>query len=105
MRAGQLTEKITLQEATISTNSYGANDLVWNDVITTRANVIYTNGNRINDTNEITFAYTVTFVIRSYHKINERMRILYNDKLYRILSIEENRHLQQQKIITELINE
>ena len=89
MRAGQLTEKITLQEATISTNSYGANDLVWNDVLTTRANVIYQNGNRINDTNEITFAYTVTFVIRSYHKINERMRILYNDKLYRILSIED----------------
>ena len=57
MRAGQLTECIKIQKPTVVVDGYGANDVKWIDYIFTRANVTYQNGNRVNDTNEITFAY------------------------------------------------
>ena len=47
----------------------------------------------------------MVFTIRIYHKVDERMRIIWEGKKYRILSIEEDRTLQQLTIKTELINE
>lgn len=104
-RAGLLTECIKIQKPTVAVDGYGANDVKWIDYIFTRANVTYQNGNRVNDTNEITFAYQVSFTVRLYHDIDERMRIIYKDKKYRILSIEESKQIQKLTIRAELINE
>ena len=71
----------------------------------TRAKVTYSSGNRANENNEIVFAYEVIFTVRIYHQITERMRIIWEGRKYRILSIEENKELQQLTIKTELINE
>lgn len=105
VRAGILTEIIKIQKPTVAVDGYGANDIKWHDYITTRANVTYQNGNRVNDTNEVTFAYQVSFTVRLYHDIDERMRIIYRNKKYRILSIEESRQIQKLTIRAELINE
>lgn len=105
MQAGILTEVITIQQPTVNQNGYGANNVGWSDYITTRASVNYNNGNRVNDNNEITFAYLVSFTIRVFHQINERMRIIWKGNKYRILSIELDKHKQKQTIRTELINE
>lgn len=105
MQAGLLTETITIQKPSVNQNGFGANDVNWSNLITTRANVGYNSGNRVNDNNEITFAYQVTFTIRVYHQINERMRIIWKGQKYRILSIELDKHKQKQTIRTELINE
>ena len=105
MRAGQLSECIKIQKPTVAVDGYGANDVKWNDYIETRANVTYQSGNRVNDNNEVTFAYQVSFTVRLYHDIDERMRMIYKDKKYRILSIEESKQIQKLTIRTELINE
>lgn len=41
MRAGLLLEIIKIQKPTVAVDGYGANDVKWNDYITTRANVTY----------------------------------------------------------------
>lgn len=105
MRAGLLRECIKIQKPVVATDGYGANDVEWQDYIFTRAYITYSEGNRINDNNEVTFAYIVNFDIRIYHDINERMRVIYNGKKYRILSIQQHKDIQKLSIKTELINE
>jgi len=104
MRAGLLTEPITIRKATVSKNAYGQEETVWSNYIITRGNVVYNSGNRITENQEIINTYTVTFTVRSYHKIDEFMRILWKKKEYRILSIEEDKKKQSIDIIGELIN-
>ncbi|MDV3120789.1 phage head closure protein [Segatella copri] len=51
------------------------------------------------------FNYTKIFTIRYYHNIDEKDRILWKGKLYRILSVEPDRDKQSIIIRTELIND
>lgn len=106
MRAGLLKYDISVEQPISRQNEYGANYTEWETFIgKTKAEVTYSNGNRRNENNEIIFAYEVVFTVRIYHQINERMRIIWKNKKYRILSIEENRERQSLTIKTELINE
>ena len=106
MRAGLLNNIISVEKPEVISDEFGANSLKWvQHIPKTRAKVTYSSGSRTNENNEITFAYEVVFTIRIYHKVDERMRIIWEGKKYRILSIEEDRTLQQLTIKTELINE
>ncbi|CDE61295.1 putative phage head-tail adaptor [Parabacteroides sp. CAG:409] len=103
MRAGVLTEPITFIKAEINKNDYGQEETVWNDYIKTRSQVKYKSGNRVTENNEIINTYTVEFIVRRYHKIDEFMRILWKNRKYRILAINEDK--QSITITGELINE
>lgn len=105
MRAGLLKETIRIIEPVTIKDQYGANTVEWRDVTYTRAAVTNNSGNRQNQNNEIVNTYTVTFTIRMYHRVNEQMRILWNGKKYRILSISPELYKQSITIITELVNE
>lgn len=106
MRAGLLRETIGIEKPTVVQNDFGANHIEWTTFIKkTRAQVTYSNGNRVNENNEIVFSYEVIFTVRVYHQINENMRIIWKNKKYRILSIEESLEKQNLTIRTELINE
>lgn len=105
MLAGLLRNPITIQEPVTIKDSYGANTIEWRDVISTRAQVTYNNGDRQSLNNEIVHTYTITFTIRMYHRINEQMRILWDNKKYRILSINKELYKQSVTIIAEVVNE
>lgn len=105
MRAGELKEVITIQQPIAVQNEYGANGIDWKDVISTRAKATFNSGSRQNENNEIVHSYTMTFTIRFYHNVSEDMRIIWNGKKYRILSINKEVYKQSVTIITELINE
>ena len=102
MKAGLLNSIIAIEKPEVVSDDFGANSLKWvKHIDKTRAKVTYSNGTRANENNEIIFIFTV----RHYHSLTERMRILWEGRKYRILSIEKNKALQQQVIKTELINE
>lgn len=106
MRAGLLTEVIKVEKPVTTIDEFGASYTRWETFIgKTKAQVTYTTGNRLNENNEIIFAYEVVFTVRIYHQIDERMRIIWKNKKYRILSLEENKALQSLTIKAELINE
>lgn len=106
MVAGTLKEIISVEKPIEIRDEFGANKLIWEKVIPrTRAKVTYSNGNRVNENNEIIFAYDVIFTIRIYHHIDEYMRIIWKNKKYRILSLEPDKTKQQITIRAELINE
>lgn len=106
MRAGLLKEVIKVEQPKVLTDDYGAEKTSWIPFINkTRARVTYSTGNRANENNEVVFNYEVIFTMRIYHQIKEQMRIIWKNRKYRILSIEENTEQQQLLIKTELINE
>ena len=106
MRAGQLSSVIQVEKPEVVSDDFGANSLQWvNHIPKTRAKVTYSSGSRANENNEIIFVYEVIFTVRIYRSITERMRILWEGRKYRILSMEEDKERQQKIIKTELINE
>lgn len=106
MEAGLLSEIIYIKSRTYDDNN-GFNEQVekYVDYLKCRAQVKYSSGKREIYNNELVVAYSPTFVIRKHYKIDETMKIFYNDKVYRIVSIEPDSKKQCQYIITELINE
>lgn len=106
MKAGLLNKIISVEQPSLETDEFGANSVQWESFIDrTRAKVTYSSGNRANENNEIVFAYEVIFTVRIYHQITERMRIIWEGRKYRILSIEKDTELQRLVIKTELVNE
>ena len=106
MEAGKLKDKVVFQKMIVSTDDYGHEITEYLHAFSTRADVIWNNGNRIVSNEEIFYENTVTFKVRYYCQIEDTMRIVYQDKLYRIISINPERDLYGRKtIIAELINE
>ena len=105
MNAGLLKHIITIKEPHTIQNKYGEIDTLYWIKCVTRARVIDDSGSRNFENNELFYAYYKTFQIRKYVDVNEADRIMYDNKMYRILTI-ETRDFENDKIIkTELINE
>lgn len=105
MLAGLLREKVVFQKPTVTINEYGEQSTVWTDAISTRARAQYSSGSRQEENNELWNPFTVTFTVRSYHKITTDMIIVWNGRKYHILSQNLDIHAQQQVLIAEVINE
>lgn len=105
MNAGRLTEIMEIERAEIKQDGFGANDLDWQVIIRTRADVQYQNGGRANENGEIVFNYDRIFTTRIYHQIKETDRIVWDGHKWRILSIEPDKQKQLLKIVAEKINE
>ena len=106
MESGLLKDKITFQKMIVTTDEYGHEITTYIDSFTTRADVIWNNGDRIVSNEEIFYENTVSFIVRYYCPVEDTMRIKYQGKLYRIISVNPDRDLYRNKtIITELINE
>lgn len=108
MRAGLLTESISIYQPYNRDTKYGVSTKT--DYVpyidSTRARVLNERGTRTNENNEIIYAYTVTFIIRGYHKIDDYMRIKWKDKFYRILNIvPATAHYNEIQIETELVHD
>lgn len=106
IRAGLLNEIITILSPTYRVNEFGEKVQTYVETYTTRAKVEHVSGNRSNENNEIFYSYTKTFTVRSYVPVTEFDLIKYNDKKYRIITIDNRIKAQNDKvIITELMND
>lgn len=105
MKAGMLKEVVELYKPLVTKSDFGGTNVSYEKFYTTRAGVLWDSGSRENENNEIFFAQYKTFIMRKYVPITEQSRIKYNNKLYRVLSIEPNKKYNNLTIVTELINE
>lgn len=106
MESGLLKDKILFQRQTVTTDEYGHEITTYTDAFETRADVVWNNGNRIVSNEEIFYENTVSFIVRYYSPVEDTMRIKYQDKLYRIISINPDKEIYYRKIIiAQLINE
>ena len=105
MQAGKLNEYITVEQPVSHKNELGeVVDCHYTKKLGTKAQVIYKSGTRTEDYS-IHTDYTVQFVIRHYHKVDETDRVLFRGKPYRIESIEYSREYQLIKLNCSLVND
>lgn len=104
MRAGGYEDRIKILKHTVVQSASGEQQISYEVIRTTRANVHQTSGNRTDQNSEVFYEYMKTFTVHKYVEVDEFDRIEYKGKQYRILSIDEDRHLNQKVITTELVN-
>lgn len=85
--AGNLDQRITVQNKTVAKNSIGEEISTWGDLITVWAEVIPLRGNAFFTANQQQHAVDVRFRIRERTGIAENMRIIWRGKSYDITSI------------------
>lgn len=103
IHTGQLNQVIKIQQLSTVADDYGSNIETYTDFKTIRAKAQIDRGYRVVVNDEIVYQYSITFYIRNQFSLNESMRIIYNGKKYRIISlVEDNDSII---ITTELINE
>lgn len=102
MKAGLLTEVINIQRPVVRETRYSGNEVEYEDYITTRANVVHDSGRRGIIANEITYSYTVRFIIRIYHKVTSDMIIIHKGVRYRITDINPEKRKQSITITAEV---
>ena len=105
MNAGILNELIQIYRSVTVTNDYGERSETYELKYTTRANVNWDSGSRIDSNEEIQYTYEKTFRIRSYVPIVETDIIKWQDNDYRILTLERRRQTNEIIVKTRLINE
>lgn len=105
MQASLLREPIAVYVPCMSRNEYGEQVQSYEFLFSTRAQVVHAYGSKTEENSEIYTAYRKRFIVRIYHKLNEKMHIRYRGQYYRITSIEENPQSQSIIATTELVNE
>lgn len=105
MQAGLLNKIIEVYQPVTTINEVGSSTITWECIITTRANVRNVGMNRGQQINEIFYPTTKEFTIRSYHSIDEFYRIKYDNKFYKIISVDNRREYNDIVILADLINE
>lgn len=102
--AGLFNEQVDIMKYTPSTNEYGEVTRTLVKEYTLRAKVIHLSGSRTLRNDEVQIPYSKTFVLRYHAPIREDNLIRWDDKLWRVQSIDHDRNLQQVVVITEIVN-
>ena len=105
MQAGLLNKQIEIYKPVTLTNEVGSNTTIWSKSFETRASVRQVGMNRGHQVNEIFYITSKEFIIRSYHSVDEYHRSRFQNNMYRIISIEKRREMNDIVIIADLVNE
>lgn len=105
MRGGVLNEVVDILKPQLVKDEYGSEVTEYVLKIHTRAKVEYQGGKKTTENDEVLIPFSKTFKLRIYHEIDDFDQIQFQGKRYRILSIDKDRHRQEQTITTEVIND
>lgn len=105
MRAGLLTDKITIKRPRTVKNQYGEEVVEYDTIWNTRARIVHNGGARTNENESIFYTSLKTLEIRDYVPIDYYDIVEYNLKQWRVLDIEHFKPQQKQHIKIELIND
>lgn len=105
MDAGALDTRIDILHLVSTRNEYGEQKDAYMKACSTKAQVISNSGNKQDQNYETDYVYTKTFVMRSYVPCKEWDRILYKDKMWNVISVDEDRIMNNKTIVATLVNE
>lgn len=96
---------IEILTPTIVKNSYGEETTTWSSKYITRASVLHKAGGKRISNDDIIVDYTKTVQVRYYIDVDEYDRVVWNGKVYQILDIDSDRHLQCKTLNIKQIHE
>lgn len=105
MRAGPLFDKIDVLHLVSSRNEFGEQVDQYQKCCSTRAQIVHNSGNKTDQNYETDYTYTKTFIVRSYVPIKEFDRIYFHDRMWNVISIEDDRIMNNKTIVATIVNE
>lgn len=105
MNAALLKHPIEIHELVTEKTEYGTIRSFYRYKCRTRAHIIFNSENQVVSEGEVWFPTNRTFIVRSYVPVTETDRIKYDNKWWRILSINKNNYYANTEIYTTLIND
>ncbi|MBR1436131.1 MAG: phage head closure protein [Bacteroidales bacterium] len=105
MIAGRLTELVTLQRPTVSTDAFGAESTTFADSATVHAEVVWKTGNTGMQVGELFPSGHVEIIIRDAHEVSEKWRAVYDGTVYSVSALEHNRQRGLKRLICDKVNE
>lgn len=105
MLAGKLTNQICIRSPKEKLNEYNEKVITYSCKSHPKANCIFKNGTRTTENGEIVHFHSMLFEVRLYVDVSVKDIIYFNERLYRIISIEPNKPKQKKIIFAEVMNE
>jgi len=105
MNSALLKHPIEIQALQTTKTQYGTIQTSYVNKYETRAHIIFNSENQVVSEGEIFYPINRTFVVRSYVPVTETDRIIYDNKKWKILSINKNDYFGNIEIVTTLVNE
>lgn len=105
MRCGLLKDKIDIYRPISNQNEFGEMVQEYKPWYCTRSKILSNGGSRTLLNNEFFYPYRKIFEVHQYVDVKETDIIHYDNKKYRILSIDLDRNQMKKVIMTELIDE
>ena len=105
MNSCLLKNPIEIQALKTSKTEYGTIQTSYVQKYETRAHIIFNSENQVISEGEIFYPVNRTFVVRSYVPVTETDRIIWDNKKWKILSINKNNYYGNIEIMTTLVNE
>jgi SPP1 family predicted phage head-tail adaptor len=87
MDAGQLNKKIYIQQQTQDQNEYGEQETIWTTIATVYAKIKPLVGKEFIAAQQISTNITHDITTRYLRCVKPKMRVLYNDRYFDILSV------------------
>ncbi len=84
IRAGKLRHRVTIQQKSVTRNTFGEEVVTWQDVATVWAAIEPLRGREFFESQQINAEVTTQITIRYRDGIAPEMRIIYNSKIYDI---------------------
>lgn len=105
MNSALLKHPIKIYALKTEKTQYGTIKPQYIEKYSTRAHIIFNNESQIVSEGEVFWPTTRTFVVRSYVPVTETDRIQWDNKFWRIHSINKNDYYGNVEIQTTLVNE
>lgn len=105
IRAGLLSEEVTLLEQRTELNGFGEHVVRWVAGATLRARVRMTRGVRGVENGELWNSYTMEVTVRVHTPVSENHRVRWRGKDYHVVSVDLDVKRQHQVVVCELVNE
>lgn len=97
--------RIEIQANTETVNEFGERVKSWTTVITTKADILFKDGTSTMRNQEVFTDYKVDFRIRTYHVVDETMRVVFGGKKYTVEAVLPNYEKSLTLLKTKLLNE
>lgn len=104
MNAALLKNPIEIHELVTEKTEYGTIRSFYRYKCRTRSHIIFNSENQVVSEGEVFYPINRTFIVRSYIPVKETDRIKWEDKFWKIMSINKNIYFNDIEIVTTLVN-
>lgn len=104
MIAGRLTEYVTLQRPSVTTDGFGAETTVFTTTGTVHAEVRWKTGALSREAGELFPEDRLEVLIYDAHAVAAKWRVIYGDDTYQVIAVEHVRTRGLKRLVCEKVN-